>query len=243
MSLRGRVLYPEMRQKAAVLMETLCKSHTPTDGNKRASVMAAEYLASINGATLVVPLKAARMAVDCAMDADDSMSEEIAARFKTHITRDGSELAVMLVGLVDGLGMVAARSAPSTCNRPRPSAPPPCKPLDDRQMPSGLVDMAATRPAVKSLAKSPPPAGTCTVHQTSRSTHVAHHHRVYYETRFTGGMVSEESSAGMYTDDEIRRWAPLDPLDRDRMTPKQKRMIVEKMLRRNAVVYNRLAEL
>ena len=56
-------------------------------------------------------------------------------------------------------------------------------------------------------------------------------------------MVSEESSAGMYTDDEIGRLAPLDPLDRDRMTPKQKRMIVEKMLRRNAVVYNRLAEL
>ena len=109
MSLRGRVLYPEMHQKAAVLMETLCKSHTLTYGNKRASVMAAEYLANINGATLVVPLKAARMAVDCAMDADNMMSEEMAAWFKTHITCDGSELAVMLVGLVDGLGMVASR--------------------------------------------------------------------------------------------------------------------------------------
>ena len=55
MSLRGIALYPETYQKAAVLMETLCKSHTLTDGNKRASVMAAEYLANTNGATLVVP--------------------------------------------------------------------------------------------------------------------------------------------------------------------------------------------
>ena len=101
MSLRGRAIYPEMHQKAAVLMETLCKSHTLTDGNKRASVMAAEYLANINGATLVVPLKAARMAVDCAMDADDRMSEEIAAWFKTHIARDELELAVMLEELVE----------------------------------------------------------------------------------------------------------------------------------------------
>lgn len=47
----------------------------------------------------------------------------------------------------------------------------------------------------------------------------------------------------MYTDEYIRLWEPLDPLDRDRMTPEQKRMIIEKMLKRNAVVYNRLAEL
>lgn len=56
-------------------------------------------------------------------------------------------------------------------------------------------------------------------------------------------MASKEAPGAMYRDDEIRRWEPLDPLDRDRMTPKQKRMIVEKMLKRNAVVYNRLAEL
>ena len=91
MSLRGMALYPEMHQKAAVLMETLCRSHTLTDGNKRASVMAAEYLANINGTTLVVPLKTARMAVDCATDADDRMSAEIAAWFKAHSPRrDGA---------------------------------------------------------------------------------------------------------------------------------------------------------
>ena len=122
MSLHGRVLYPEMHQKAAVLMETLCKSHTLTDGNKRASVMAAEYLANINGATLVVPLKAARMAVDCAMDADDRMSEEIAAWFKTHIARDELVLAVMLGELVEGPVMAASPlyrcCAPATGPRP-----------------------------------------------------------------------------------------------------------------------------
>ena len=101
MSLHGKVLYPEMHQKAAVLMETLCKSHTLTDGNKRASIMAAEYLANINGGILVIPLKTARLAVDCAMDADDKMSEEIAAWFKTHIAHDELELAVMFEEVVE----------------------------------------------------------------------------------------------------------------------------------------------
>ena len=48
---------------------------------------------------------------------------------------------------------------------------------------------------------------------------------------------------GMYTDEYIRIWQPLMPLDRDRMTPKQIRMIMDKLYRRSAVVYNRLAEL
>ena len=108
MSLHGRVLYPELHQKAAVLMETLCKSHTLSDGNKRASVMAAEYLASINGAILVIPLKTARLAVDCAMDAGDEMSEEIAAWFKTHVAHDELELAVMLEEVVEERDMAAA---------------------------------------------------------------------------------------------------------------------------------------
>ena len=108
MSLRGTELYPELYQKAAVLMETLCKSHTLSDGNKRASVMAAEYLASINGATLVIPLKTARLAVDCAMDAGDEMSEEIAAWFKTHVAHDELELSVMLTEIVEERDVVAA---------------------------------------------------------------------------------------------------------------------------------------
>ena len=107
MSLHGADLYPELHQKAAVLMETLCKSHTLSDGNKRASVMAAEYLVGINGATLVIPLKTARLAVDCAMDAGDEMSEEIAAWFKTHIARDEIELSVMLEEVAEERDMVA----------------------------------------------------------------------------------------------------------------------------------------
>lgn len=108
MSLCGRELYPELHQKAAVLMETLCKSHALTDGNKRAAVMAAEYVASINGSTLVVPLKTARLTVDCAMDAGDEMSGEIAAWFKTHIARDELELAVMLEEVVEERDAAAA---------------------------------------------------------------------------------------------------------------------------------------
>ena len=47
----------------------------------------------------------------------------------------------------------------------------------------------------------------------------------------------------MYTDDEIRWWEPLMPLDRDRLTPKQMRMIMAKMYMRSFIVYDRLAEL
>ena len=58
----------------------------------------------------------------------------------------------------------------------------------------------------------------------------------------------EESDGGegqkeMYTDEYIRLWEPLDPLDPDRMTDEHRIAIAEKMLKRNAVVYNRLAEL
>ena len=47
----------------------------------------------------------------------------------------------------------------------------------------------------------------------------------------------------MYTDDEIRRWEPLMPLDRDRLTPKQMGMIMQMMYRRSFIVYDRLAEI
>ena len=62
------------------------------------------------------------------------------------------------------------------------------------------------------------------------------------------GAGDEESDGGedqkeMYTDEYIRLWEPLMPLDPDRMTDEHRVVIVEKMLKRNAVVYNRLAEL
>ena len=53
----------------------------------------------------------------------------------------------------------------------------------------------------------------------------------------------EQPTKEMYTDDEIRQWQPLMPLDRDRMTPKQIGMIMQKMYERNFIVYDRLAEL
>ena len=58
-----------------------------------------------------------------------------------------------------------------------------------------------------------------------------------------GGVAASQEARKMYTDDEIRRWQPLMPLDRDRLTPKQMRMIMTKMYMRHAIVYDRLADL
>ena len=57
------------------------------------------------------------------------------------------------------------------------------------------------------------------------------------------GAVARQAAKKMYTDDEIRWWEPLMPLDRDRLTPKQMRMIMAKMYMRRFIVYDRLAEL
>ena len=57
------------------------------------------------------------------------------------------------------------------------------------------------------------------------------------------GAVADHAVKKMYTDDEIRRWEPLMPLDRDRLTTKQMRMIMAKMYMRSFIVYDRLAEL
>ena len=56
------------------------------------------------------------------------------------------------------------------------------------------------------------------------------------------GAVASEGAKKMYTDDEIRRWQPLMPLDRDRLTTKQMRMIMAKMYMRSFIVYDSLAE-
>lgn len=101
LSLYGKEFYPLMYEKAAVLMEAICKHHCLTDGNKRSSMMAAEYFVNINGATLVLPLKSVRLTVDCAMDADDKMSEELTMWFKTHIAYNPIQLSVMLEELVE----------------------------------------------------------------------------------------------------------------------------------------------
>ena len=58
-----------------------------------------------------------------------------------------------------------------------------------------------------------------------------------------GGDEPGRPAKEMYTDDEIRRWQPLMPLDRDRLTTKQMRMIMAKMYMRSFIVYDRLADL
>ena len=54
---------------------------------------------------------------------------------------------------------------------------------------------------------------------------------------------TKEAPKEMYTDEYIRLWEPLDPLDPDRMTDEHHRAIIKKMYMRYAVVYERLAQL
>ena len=108
LSIYGKEIYPELHQKTAVLMESVCKSHCLSDGNKRASMMAADYLVSANGATLVVPLKSVRLAVDCAMDDGDYILDELNMWFKTHIAHNPVQLSAMLEELIEERQIVAA---------------------------------------------------------------------------------------------------------------------------------------
>ena len=45
----------------------------------------------------------------------------------------------------------------------------------------------------------------------------------------SSGAAARQAAKKMYTDDEIRRWEPLMPLDRDRLTPKQIEIIMDNM--------------
>lgn len=95
-ALFGHEQYPELYQKAAILMEVLTKAHCLSDGNKRFAMLAAERMVELNGSTLVMPLKAIRLSVDTAMDSEDVMRDEIQLWFKTHMARNDTELSVML---------------------------------------------------------------------------------------------------------------------------------------------------
>ena len=53
----------------------------------------------------------------------------------------------------------------------------------------------------------------------------------------------EEASKEMYTDEYIRLWEPLEPLDPDRMTDEHKDVILQKLYWRSFPVYDRLAQL
>lgn len=98
---RGKEQYPELYQKAAVLMEAICKTHVLVDGNKRASMAIAEFMVSVNGGYLVIPLKAVRLIVDAAMDEGDLMHEEIQAWFKIHTANNAVQLRSMLEEMVE----------------------------------------------------------------------------------------------------------------------------------------------
>jgi len=92
----GEEQYPELYQKAAILMETITKIHTLSDGNKRTAMMTAEFMIKANGGELILPLKTIRLSVDTAMDASDSMSELIQQWFKVHTAMNVHQLCAIL---------------------------------------------------------------------------------------------------------------------------------------------------
>lgn len=93
--------YPELYQKAAILMETITKSHPFSDGNKRCAMMAAEYMIYRNNCELVLPLKSIRFSVDIAMDEKDEMREEIHKWFKVHIAKNAFQISVLLMEQIE----------------------------------------------------------------------------------------------------------------------------------------------
>ena len=97
----GKEQYPEIYQKAAVLMEAICKNHALSDGNKRTAVAAAEMMVRINGCRLILPLKAVRLLADTAMDGGDQMSGQIQAWFKAHVASNPIQLRIMLDEIID----------------------------------------------------------------------------------------------------------------------------------------------
>lgn len=88
--------YPELYQKAAVLMEILTKIHALSDGNKRTAMMAAEFMIKANGGELVLPLKTIRLSVDTAMDENDLMREQLQQWFKVRTATNVYQLCLML---------------------------------------------------------------------------------------------------------------------------------------------------
>jgi len=93
----GSEQYPELYQKAAILMETITKLHPFTDGNKRCAMMAAEYMIYRNNCELILPLKTIRFSVDIATDDQDKMREEIQKWFSIHIINNPFKLFLVLI--------------------------------------------------------------------------------------------------------------------------------------------------
>ena len=58
-----------------------------------------------------------------------------------------------------------------------------------------------------------------------------------------GESAGEDAPKEMYTDEYIRLWEPLEPLDPDRMTDEHKDVILQKLYWRSFPVYDRLAQL
>lgn len=110
----GREQYPELHQKAAALMEAICKAHALSDGNKRAAMAAAELMVAASGGYLVVPLKSVRLVAETAMDGDDRMSGRIREWFEAHVALGPAQLRSMLRELADEDRALADLQNPQT---------------------------------------------------------------------------------------------------------------------------------
>jgi len=102
----GHMPYPELYQKAAILMETVTKAHTLSDGNKRTAMAVAQFMIEANGGHLVLPLKSIRLSVDTAMDGDDSMTETVQQWFKVHTAMNVHQLCAMLMEQAEEEGIL-----------------------------------------------------------------------------------------------------------------------------------------
>ena len=99
MMIYGSEQYPELYQKAAILMETITKAHALSDGNKRTAMLAAQLMIEANGGYLALPIKSIRLSVGTAMDNEDEISGIIQQWFKVHTATSACHLAAMLAEL------------------------------------------------------------------------------------------------------------------------------------------------
>ena len=84
-TLFGQEQYVSLHEKIAILMEKLIKSHCLSDGNKRLAVLAASYMAELNGMQLTITVDAINLIRNAAMDSDDTIRENIQFWIKSNL--------------------------------------------------------------------------------------------------------------------------------------------------------------
>lgn len=65
-AIRGKVLYPHILQRAAILMHSIINFHPFVDGNKRAALLATSFYLHWNGYHLKIPIDADNFTIEVA---------------------------------------------------------------------------------------------------------------------------------------------------------------------------------